>query len=85
MKSNILKEKLRKLLIKKFIYKIMNNYIDRYKSGKSNDNQKNIKITSNLLESKKIAFNNFLVKAQLYSFFEKANICINIYFKLIQV
>lgn len=77
MKSNILREKLRKLLIKKFIYKIMNNYIDRYKSGKSNDNQKNIKITSNLLESKKIAFNNILIKAQLYSFFEKANICIN--------
>ena len=77
MKSNILKEKLRKLLIKKFIYKIMNNYIDRYKSEKSNENQTNIKITSDLLKSKKIAFNNLIIKSEIYSFFEKANICIN--------
>ena len=65
MKRNILDEKLKKLLIKKFIYKIMNNYIDRYKSEKSNEDQTNIKITSDLLKSKKIASNIFYLKKLL--------------------
>ena len=77
MKNNILKEKLKRLLIKKFIYKVMNNYIDRYNSEKTNEIQKNKKINSDLLKNQKIDFNNFLLKSYILSFFEKTNICIN--------
>ena len=41
MKNDILKEKLKNLLIKKFIYRLMNQYIESYNKGNSDNIDKN--------------------------------------------
>ena len=76
MKNDILKEKLKNLLIKKFIYKLMNQYIESYNKGNLD------KIESNedkfgLLESQKRIFNNFIFKSYVFSFFKRVKICLN--------
>ena len=76
MKNDILKEKLKNLLIKKFIYKLMNQYIESYNKGNLD------KIESNedkfgLLESQKRIFNNFIFKSYVFSFFKRVKISLN--------
>ena len=62
MKNDILKEKIKNLLIKKFIYKVMNQYIENFKKENSNVIKENNKDNYGLLESQKRIFNNFLFK-----------------------
>ena len=45
MKNDILKEKIKNLLIKKFIYKVMNQYIENFKKENSNVIKENTNIT----------------------------------------
>ena len=78
MKNNILKEKLKILLIKKFIYNAKNNYLNSYKSEtKYKENQRNKRANSEFLKDKKNAFNDFLIKFNIFSFLKKTRICIN--------
>jgi hypothetical protein len=82
MKNNILEEKLKILLIKKFIYKAKNNHLKNYKEEKKfKENQKNKfndnKQISELILSKKNAFNDFLKKSYVNSFLTKTRISIN--------
>ena len=53
MKNDILKERLKNLLIKKFIYRLMNQYIESYNKGNSDNIEKNNKDKYGLLESQK--------------------------------
>ena len=78
IKNNILEEKLKILLIKKFIYKAKNNYLINCKEEKKfKEYQKNNKQISELILSKKNAFNDFLKKSYVNSFLTKARISIN--------
>ena len=77
MKNDILKEKLKNLLIKKFIYRLMNQYIESYNKGNSDNIEKNNKDKYGLLESQKRIFNNFIFKSYVFSFFKRVKICLN--------
>ena len=77
MKNDILKEKLKNLLIKKFIYRLMNQYIESYNKGNSDNIDKNNKDKYGLLESQKRIFNNFIFKSYVFSFFKRVKICLN--------
>ena len=78
MKNDILKEKIKNLLIKKFIYKVMNQYIENFKKENSNVIKENNKDNYGLLESQKRIFNNFLFKLYVFSFFKRIKISLNI-------
>ena len=77
MKNDILKERLKNLLIKKFIYRLMNQYIESYNKGNSDNIEKNNKDKYGLLESQKRIFNNFIFKSYVFSFFKRVKICLN--------
>ena len=77
MKNEILKEKIKNLLIKKFIYKVMNQYIERYKRGNSDNIENNNKDKYGLLESQKRIFNSFIFKSYAFSFLKRVKICLN--------
>ena len=77
MKNDILKEKIKNLLIKKFIYKVMNQYIENFKKENSNVIKENNKDNYGLLESQKRIFNNFLFKSYVFSFFKRIKISLN--------
>ncbi len=77
MKNDILKEKIKNLLIKKFIYKVMNQYIENFKKENSNVIKENNKDNYGLLESQKRIFNNFLFKLYVFSFFKRIKISLN--------
>ena len=77
MKNDILKEKIKNLLIKKFIYKVMNQYIERYKRGNSDNIENNNKDKYGLLESQKRIFNSFIFKSYAFSFLKRVKICLN--------
>ena len=77
MKNEILKEKIKNLLIKKFIYKVMNQYIERYKRGNSDNIENNNKDKYGLLESQKRIFNSFIFKSYAFSFLKRIKICLN--------
>ena len=77
MKNDILKERLKNLLIKKFIYRLMNQYIESYNTGNSDNIEKNNKDKYGLLESQKRIFNNFIFKSYVFSFFKRVKICLN--------
>ena len=77
MKNDILKERLKNLLIKKFIYRLMNQYIESYNKGNSDNIDKNNKDKYGLLESQKRIFNNFIFKSYVFSFFKRVKICLN--------
>ena len=77
MKNDILKEKLKNLLIKKFIYKLMNQYIESYNKGNSDNIENNNKDKYGLLESQQRIFNNFVFKSYVFSFFKRVKIFLN--------
>ena len=77
MKNDILNERLKNLLIKKFIYRLMNQYIESYNKGNSDNIEKNNKDKYGLLESQKRIFNNFIFKSYVFSFFKRVKICLN--------
>ena len=77
MKTDIMKEKIKNLLIKKFIYKIMNQYIENYKQENSDIRRNNNKNFEELLESQRKIFNSFLLKLYAVSFFKKVKVCLN--------
>ena len=78
MKNNLLKEKLKHFLVKKFIYTVMEQYIENYNKENNTylydtyNNDKKKKINN----SKKL-FSNYLIKSNIYTFLNGANICIN--------
>lgn len=77
MKNDILNEKLKKLLIKKFFYKVRKNCKSNEKKEIYNAKQKNNKNESILLQNKKSIFNDFLFKTYASLFLSNIKICIN--------
>ena len=77
MKNDILKEKLKKLLIKNFFYKVRKNCKNNEKKEIYDAKQKNNKNESILLQNKKSIFNDFLFKTYASLFLSNIKICIN--------
>ena len=75
MKNDILKRKLRKFLIKKFLFRIMERYITHYKNDKNYDYDE-IDKNDKMIEKSKKLFKDYLLKANIYTFLNGANICI---------
>ena len=75
MKNEILNEKIKRLLIKKFIYKNIHNFQNNHKKIKSNEKNNN-KITNELFLNRNNLFNNFVLKMYIHSFLEKSKSCI---------
>jgi hypothetical protein len=79
MKNNILNEKLKQFLVKKFIYTIIEQYIEHY-NKENNENKKNEINERNKIQNikkSKRKFNQYLIRKNLYSFINGANICLN--------
>ena len=55
----------------------MNQYIESYNKGNSDNIDKNNKDKYGLLESQKRIFNNFIFKSYVFSFFKRVKICLN--------
>lgn len=72
MKKDILNEKIKRFLIKKFIYKVMNQYIENYKKETVEKNS-----SLDLIESQNKIFNSFRIKLYSFTFLKKIKICIN--------
>lgn len=72
MKKDILNEKIKRFLIKKFIYKVMNQYIENYKKETVEKNS-----SLDLIESQNNIFNSFRIKLYSFTFLKKIKICIN--------
>ena len=77
MKTDIMKEKIKNLLIKKFIYKLMTQYIENYKPKNSDVRRNNNNNVLGSLENQRKLFNNFLLKLNAVSFFKKIKVCLN--------
>ena len=79
VKRDILNEKLKQMLCKKFLFKVIEQYIDHYKER--NGNNKNQYLINNnkrkkLEQSKKI-FMQYIIQNNIYYFLNGASICIN--------
>ena len=75
MKNGILREKLRQFLVKKFIYMIIEQYIDHYNKG--NNDKNNILDKIKKIEKSKRMFKQYLIKNSFNSFLAGVHICIN--------
>ena len=79
VKRDILNEKLKQMLCKKFLFKVIEQYIDHYKER--NENNINQYLINNnkrkkLEQSKKI-FMQYIIQNNIYYFLNGASICIN--------
>ena len=84
VKRDILNEKLKQVLCKKFLYKVIEQFIEHYKERNGNNKNPNI-LNSNeyqinkrkKLEQSKQIFKQYLIQNSIYSFFNGVSICIN--------
>lgn len=78
VKNKIIEKQLKQYLIKKFLFTIMEQYISHYKNEKGiNANETYISDKKEKIIKSKQLFNNYLIKANFYSFLNGTNICLN--------
>ena len=80
IKNEILNEKLKRLLVKKFLYTVIEQYIEHYKNGNNKNlyNNDNYDINEKRkLEEKKAIIKEYILKNDIYSFLNGVSICMN--------
>lgn len=81
VKRDILNEKLKQMLCKKFLFKVIEQYIEHYKERNGNqyainNNESQINKRKKL-EQRKIIFMKYIMQNNIYYFLNGASICIN--------
>jgi hypothetical protein len=83
VKRDILNEKIKQILCRKFLFKVIEQYIEHYKENGNNTNQYiinnneyQINKRKKLEQSKKI-FKQYIIQKNIYYFLNGASICIN--------
>ena len=81
VKRDILNEKLKQMLCKKFLFKVIEQYIEHYKERNGNqyaiNNNENQINKRKRLEQSKIIFMKYIMQNNIYYFLNGASICIN--------
>ena len=80
IKNEILNEKLKRLLVKKFLYTVIEQYIEHYKNGNNINSYNNDNYDINekrKLEEKKAIIKEYILKNDIYSFLNGVSICMN--------
>lgn len=80
IKNEILNEKLKRLLVKKFLYTVIEQYIEHYKNGNNKNlyNNDNYDINEKRkLKEKKAIIKEYILKNDIYSFLNGVSICMN--------
>ena len=73
IKNRMLNEKLKAVLVKKFIYTIIEKYIEHFNNENDESNSEKL----NIIEENKMEFERYLLKNYFFQFIIGTNICLN--------